>query len=85
MTRSELLEKAKTIVEGHRDQDGREDSFKSIATYWSDYLNEHLTAKDVCVMMILLKIARVQHGHNNDDSLVDVAGYAACAAEYDYE
>lgn len=40
----------------------------------------HLTAKDVAVMMALLKIVRIATG-NSADSYIDLAGYAACAAE----
>lgn len=32
--------------------------------------------------MILLKVARAMSGQSVEDSLVDIAGYAACAAEY---
>lgn len=32
--------------------------------------------------MILLKVARIQFGQSVEDSLIDIAGYAACAAEY---
>ena len=32
--------------------------------------------------MILLKAARLSAGYSSADSLVDIAGYAACAAEY---
>lgn len=31
--------------------------------------------------MILLKAARLSAGYSSADSLVDIAGYAACAAE----
>lgn len=87
MTREELLQKALEIVEGHRDDDGREDSFAKIAELWTAYLGGRITMAfelspaDVCLMMILLKIARVDCGHNVEDSLVDIAGYAACAVE----
>jgi len=39
------------------------------------------TAVDVCNIMILLKIARLQNDPNNPhfDSLVDIAGYASSA------
>lgn len=38
------------------------------------------TAKDVAMMLALLKVARI---HNGDkmDSFIDLAGYAACAGE----
>lgn len=39
------------------------------------------TAVDVCNMMILVKVARLQQDPNNPhfDSLVDIAGYASSA------
>ena len=71
MTRRELLDTAiaKTCS-------NREDTFPRIAKLWGT------TPLDVCVKMMLLKIGRVQAGQSVEDSLVDIAGYAACAAEY---
>lgn len=39
-----------------------------------------LEAEDVAIMMILLKIARIQTGTFKPDNYIDIAGYAACAA-----
>ena len=61
--------------------DAREDSFSEIAALWSVYLHHPVTGEDVAMMMILLKVARVMKCVSIDDSLVDIAGYAACAAE----
>ena len=61
--------------------DAREDSFDEIAALWSVYLHRPLIGEDVAMMMILLKVARVMKCVSIDDSLVDIAGYAACAAE----
>ena len=71
MTRRELLDTAiaKTCS-------NREDTFPRIAKLWGT------TPLDVCVKMMLLKIGRVQAGQSVEDSLIDIAGYAACAAEY---
>ena len=71
MTRRELLDKAaaKTCVD-------REDTFPQIAHFWG------CEPLEVCINMILLKVARIQFGQSVEDSLVDIAGYAACAAEY---
>ena len=62
--------------------DAREDSFDEIAALWSVYLGHPVIGEDVAMMMILLKVARVMKCVSIDDSLVDIAGYAACAAEY---
>lgn len=83
MKREELLETAKRIVTGERENQygSPEDSFLKIAGYWSEYLEKRLTAFDVAMMMILLKIARTGGGTYHEDNLTDIAGYAACAAE----
>lgn len=61
--------------------DAREDSFDEIAALWSVYLHHPVTGEDAAMMMILLKVARVMKRVSIDDSLVDIAGYAAYAAE----
>lgn len=82
MKRSELLDEAKRCVCGQRQQDyGQiEDNFNCIARLWSIYKDVQFSAKDVAMMMALLKVARIKTG-NAEDSFVDLAGYAACAAE----
>ena len=85
MTREEILDTAKSIVGGERqDQYGNpEDNFERIADLWSVYLNcdVMIQAADVACMMILLKIARIATGAGKDDNWVDIAGYAACGGE----
>lgn len=82
-----ILEEAQNIVKGSRVEDygTPEASFSTIAAYWTAYLTtcnspgEALTARDVALMMILFKVARESNKHKRDN-LVDIAGYAACAA-----
>lgn len=71
MTRRELLDKA-----AEKTCSNREDTFPQIAHFWG------CEPLEVCIDMILLKVARIQFGQSVEDSLVDIAGYAACAAEY---
>lgn len=87
--RQNILESAITCVCGHRQEDygTPEDNFKTIAKLWTTYLEAahkncslNVTAKDVAMMMALLKVARISTGKNLD-SFIDLAGYAACAAE----
>ena len=59
-----------------------EDNFNLIAQLWSVYMNTSFMAKDVAMMMALLKIARIKTGVKAD-SYVDLAGYAACCGEID--
>ena len=84
MTRQELLAAAeKCVCQDRNEQYGKpENNFARIADYWGVYLNETITAEDVAVMMIMMKIARVgSSGYSSMDSWTDVAGYAACGAE----
>ena len=79
MTRQQLLSNASIkVVNPER----REDTFPTIAKLWSAYLSKPISESDVCALMILLKAARLSVGYSSADSLVDIAGYAACAAEY---
>ena len=63
------------------------DNFAFIAELWESYLRRIVPAHvclrpmDVAIMMTLLKIARIGTGTQTEDSFVDLAGYAACAAE----
>ena len=84
MTRKELLDTAiKTVCEDRQDSYGKpEDNFAIIADLWSGYLGDVLLkAEDVAIMMILLKLARIRTGKFKPDNYIDIAGYAACAAE----
>lgn len=87
MKRSEILSAAQKCVCGEREQDyGRpEDNFKIIADMWSTYLEAHIDAKDVALMMALLKIARIASGTAKADNWIDLAGYAACGGELEGE
>jgi hypothetical protein len=81
-----VLEEALTVIHGQRQQDygGPTQSFTRIADLWSSYLDHPVTAHDVAMMMILLKVSRSKNGIESSgtpqrDSLVDIAGYAGCA------
>ena len=53
----------------------------TIAALWSAYLGTPITARDVALMMVLLKVARTKTGAFNLDDYVDAAGYAGIAVE----
>ena len=53
----------------------------NIASLWSAYLGKEITARDVALMMALLKIARTKLGNHNRDDYIDGAGYVAIAGE----
>ncbi len=83
MKRTEILMTANDIVNGERERDynSPEQSFTTIAKFWTAYLGYDVTAVDVAAMMALLKIARIASGHAKDDNWIDLAGYAACGGE----
>lgn len=84
MNRKEILNAAiKTVCEERQDSYGKpENNFAIIAHLWSGYLGGVvLKAEDVAIMMILLKLARIRTGKFKPDNYIDIAGYAACAAE----
>lgn len=85
MNREECLEEAKKCVCIDRNaQYGEpEDNFKIVSEYWNLYLKgrNQLSAKDVAIMMTLLKVARLQTGNDKDDSYIDAIGYLACGCE----
>ena len=88
MKRSEILDEAKRIVCGEREEQygGPEDNFKLIGRLWTEYISavysqgRNLGPAEVADMMILLKIARNVTGEKLDN-YIDVCGYAACGGE----
>lgn len=62
MKREEILDRAKECVTGKREEDygTPEDNFALIARLWTDYCGYGFSAKDVAMMMALLKIARIK-------------------------
>jgi hypothetical protein len=81
--RTAVLEAAAHVITKDR-QDAygnAEDSFALIATLWSGWLDMRITPYDVAMMMSLLKVARARSNPKHLDNLVDLAGYAALAAE----
>jgi len=89
ITKRALLEKAIDAVADRGLNYGKpEDNFQRIANLWNAHLENRglrsewaLTAVDVANMMALMKIARLEHQPNHQDSWTDLAGYAACGAE----
>ena len=60
-----------------------EQNFQRIADLWNVYLEgcDYVTPYDTAIMMVLVKVARTQASPHLVDHLVDIAGYAACAAD----
>ena len=92
MPREKLLQLALSITSNDRNKayGNPEDNFQNIADYWNTYLTQRagggtvefrFTSQDVPHMMILMKMARLATNPGHYDSLVDIAGYAACGAD----
>jgi hypothetical protein len=77
-----LLQHAAGVIE-HREQayGPAESNFAAIAARWSLVLGIPVTPAQVVVCLIDLKLARLTHDPAHLDSIVDVAGYAACLRE----
>jgi hypothetical protein len=90
MNKEEILAEASRIISKDRNL-SHGDAFKNhaeIAEFWNIFLDKKLqpmasiTAEDVALMMVLLKISRNTQGKkNNLDNFIDMCGYAAIAGE----
>lgn len=83
MDKNDILDKAKTIINGERQgtYGNAEDNFANIAAFWSTYLNREISSTDVANMTILMKVARNASGVYKDDNYIDICGYAALGGE----
>ena len=77
-----ITDEATAIVAGDRAADYGDvnESFARIAKLWSAYIGTNITPWDVAQMMILLKVSRAKTSRKRD-TLVDIIGYAECAAK----
>ena len=76
----DCLEEAGKIVRGSREDTygPAERNLSRIAEMWSAYLSMPLTARQVAVMMVLLKASRDAFKPKHDN-MVDICGYAYLA------
>lgn len=89
MKAQEIASRAAELVSGSRQQTHGDKliNHQNIASLWNAYLGWRLgegcliSAHDVALMMILLKVARTKEGEHNPDDYIDAAGYAAVAGE----
>ena len=89
---SNVLDKADEVTSNDRNRYYGHplDNHTNTAAFWSSYLNRKygsdisLSARDVCMMMILLKVSR-DANKQNEDNLVDICGYARNAEMVDVE
>jgi Domain of unknown function (DUF6378) len=82
MTGEEMLHSAARLVADRRESYGDPAVLiAAIATRWSITLGQSVTAGQVVLCMIDLKLARLAHDPAHLDSIRDVAGYAAVLRE----
>ena len=81
--RIEVLEEVQHLITNDRNEDYGDlgSNFRCIADMWSAYLDHKIDPHDVAVLMILVKLSRVQTSPGKRDSWVDIAGYAGLGAE----
>ena len=79
MTDESVLQEAERIINGERRESygGALESFDRIAKLWEPVLGTSITAEQVALCLIELKVARYINGQQRD-SLVDICGYAGC-------
>ena len=82
MNTREYLDRATKIVTGQRQHDygNKYENHKNISDLWSAYLDKEVSAHDVAICMLLVKVARLKH-RTTEDCYIDMAGYAAIAGE----
>jgi hypothetical protein len=77
-----LLEKAAAVLEERGHAYGAADlAFEAIAARWTLTLGRPVSAAQVVLCMLDLKLVRLAHDPDHEDSLIDVIGYAALFPE----
>ena len=82
MNGEDLLAHAPAVVRDRRRSYGDPaELFERVAIRWSQVLGTKVTAAQVGLCLIDLKLARLANDPKHVDSLIDIAGYAACLRE----
>lgn len=85
--RAQVLRTAESLVNGQRADDygPPAENFGRVAAMWSAQfaakLNEPLTADEVAIALVHLKLSRLANTPDHADSWIDLCGYAALGAE----
>lgn len=83
MKRDEILSMANDIIGGDRQRDYGDvgQNFSRIARLWEQVLDVSVTAEQVALCMLLVKVARLHTTPEHQDSWLDICGYAALGGE----
>ena len=80
--RTDILTEAEQVLAARGTEYGPAGaSLSALSTRWSQTLGVPVSPVQVAVCLIDLKLVRLAHDPSHRDSLVDVIGYAALAAE----
>ena len=73
-----ILLKAEELIHGARNADYGHplDDFSKTAKMWSAILGVDVTAEQIALCMICVKISRLRNSPGHQDSIIDIAGYA---------
>ena len=82
----DVLERAISLIHGQRAKDygDAQSSFQRMADLVNPIVKKadgNLSASDMALVMIQVKIARLQESPNHADSWIDIAGYAGLGAQ----
>lgn len=82
MNGEQLLEHAAGLISRRRREYGEPaDVFEAVAKRWSLVFGTKVTAAQVVIALLDLKLTRLSRDPKHLDSIVDVAGYAAVLRE----
>lgn len=81
--RGKILAHAAALVDGPRNADYGDpvENHERIAALWSEVLGIEVTAEQVALCLIQLKIARLVNSPRHADSWLDICGYGAIGGE----
>lgn len=82
MNKNELLDACKVALNSRGQHYGKVlENHNRIAKIWSIILGIKVTEEQVALLMVALKVARLIETPTHQDSMLDIAGYAAVMSE----
>jgi len=82
MNKNQLLDACKVALNSRGQHYGKVlENHNRIAKIWSIILGLDITEEQVALMMVGLKVARLIETPDHQDSILDIAGYAAVMSE----
>lgn len=89
-TPSTVLQEAQSLIYGDRQKayGSASKNFTDIGVGWANIVGVPVSAEQVALMMVWLKVCRLTAGYRRGekthrDSVIDIAGYAGCIEKID--